>query len=65
MPTFYVTGRKIPPPTTVSVDAATREEAISQVVQSAAPGEEFEVTSATTEQPEEAPPGGATGATGA
>jgi len=46
MPDFVVKGRKTGATTETTVTANTRDEAIAQVVASAAPGEEFQVMSA-------------------
>jgi hypothetical protein len=61
MPSYEVIARKTGVLSTVPVDAATREEAIAQVVATAAPGEEVEVLQA---YELAAGPTGATGATG-
>jgi hypothetical protein len=60
MPTFVVKGRKTNALTTVTVEAATRDDAIAQVVAQSAPGEEMDILDA-----QEASAVGVTGATGA
>lgn len=48
MTTFYIRSRRLGPMTVESIDAATRDEAISQLVQSAADGEEIAVMETST-----------------
>lgn len=48
MPTFYVRYRKTNAETTATVTATTREDAILQVVATAAAGEEVKVSTTTT-----------------
>lgn len=59
MPSYNITARKTSPITPVTLTAVSREEAIQQVIKTAAPGEEIEVL-----QVLEVPGSGA-GATGA
>lgn len=61
MPSFYVTARKTSPLTPVTVEAKSREGAIQQVIDTAAEGEEIEVTSAVEMSPATPPPEGVTG----
>jgi hypothetical protein len=61
MATFHYKARKSSAITTGTVDAPTREDAISQIVGTAAPGEEIEVMQV---QEEPGPAEGPTGATG-
>jgi hypothetical protein len=65
MTTYYLKARKTLPLQYLTVDANTREEAISQVATSAAVGEQIEVLECTDSPAADVPPaGGATGATG-
>lgn len=61
MPQFTITARKTSPITPVTIDAETRELAITEVVASAGEGEEIEVLQCTEVLVEGAPPAGATG----
>lgn len=61
MPSYNITARKTSPITPVTITAPSREDAIQQVIKTAAAGEEIEVLQ-TIEVPGSA---GATGATGA
>lgn len=67
MTSYNVTARKTSPLTPMVVEAATREEAIAQVVAQAAEGEAVEVLQCIETIPGEEPPpdGGASGPTGA
>jgi hypothetical protein len=63
MPSFAITARKTSPLTPVTVDAPSHQEAIQQVVDTAAEGEQIEVLSCVEVVPEEVPPVGGTGTT--
>lgn len=64
MTSYNITARKTSPITPVTVEAASSEEAIAQVVASATEGEQIEILQCIPALVETPPAGGATGATG-